>query len=89
MTEPEIVAEMARELQAKEPMGIVLAPPTVIQLTGIIQLAMRHPGLRRDRDVYAAAERFLGAVREYFADCPATLDVIRRGDDPAQDVERT
>jgi hypothetical protein len=81
----QIVAAMTRELRDKvdEPMEFVCHPVTVIQLTGLIQLALRHPEV--SAELRATAERFLSGVREYFADCPTVLDVVRRGDDPAED----
>jgi hypothetical protein len=82
-----IVRAMAREVAAKveeSPMELVLRPETVIQLTGLVQLALRHPGV--SPTLRATAGRFLTGVREYFADCPTVLDVIRRGDDPGEDL---
>jgi hypothetical protein len=84
--EAQTVEQMIRELDAlRVPMECVLTPFTVIQLAGIVQLALRHPGMSGPHR--NTAERFLVAVREYFAACPTTLDVLRRGDDPAEDYE--
>ena len=77
---------MVEELTLKKldrPMDIGFQPLTVFQLTGLVQLALRHPHV--SPEPRATAGRFLAAVREYFADCPAVLDVVRRGDDPAED----
>lgn len=83
----QIVREMAREITGKsEPMEVVLRPMTAMQLAGLLQLACRHPGV--SAEARATACVFVEAVREYFADCPLVLDVLRRGDDPAQDVGR-
>jgi hypothetical protein len=83
----QITQQLVTELNAKqEPMELVLQPGTVFQLTALVQLACRHPhvsGAMRE-----IADRVLAAVREYFADCPTVLDVVRRGDDPRQDVTR-
>ena len=81
-----LVGGMAVELQCKAPtpMELVCQPITVFQLTGLLQLALRHPGVTPE--LRETGTRFLAAVREYFADCPAVLDVVRRGDDPAEDL---
>jgi hypothetical protein len=81
----QIARTMADEIRrkAKSPMELVCHPVTVFQLTGLIQLALRHPGVTPD--LRATAERFLVGVREYFHDCPTVLDTVRRGDDPAED----
>jgi hypothetical protein len=82
----EIAEAMAREITQKtnDPMEIVAQPMTVFQLTGLLQLALRHPGV--SSELRETAARFLGAAREYFADCPTILDVIRRGDNPREDI---
>lgn len=80
------VAAMALEVQRKvtAPMEIIFHPMTLFQLTGLVQLALRHQDV--SPELRATAERFLISVRQYFADAPTVLDVIRRGDDPAQDI---
>jgi hypothetical protein len=82
--EDTLVAAMALELERKAPMEIVCQPLTVVQLTGLLQLALRHPTM--PPDARAAGERFLAGVRAYFSDCPTVLDIVRRGDDPAEDL---
>lgn len=77
-------AEVQRKSTVAEPMGIVCQPLTVLQLAGALQLARRHPQFPSSHT--AAVERFLFAARQYFADCPAVLEVLRRGDDPAYDA---
>jgi len=85
--EDQVVSRLATELDAKnEPMELVLQPGTVFQLTALVQLACRHPHVSNAMRV--TAERLLAAVREYFTDCPTVLEVVRRGDDPRQDVSR-
>jgi hypothetical protein len=81
------VNAMADELllKADTTMDVSFSPLTVMQLTGLVQLALRHPGVSATLRFTAA--RFLSAAREYFADCPETLAVIQLGDDPANDVE--
>jgi len=85
LTDDAIIAAMTDELRRKEehPMELWLRPITVMQLTGLLQLALRHPEVGDENR--ATAERFLNGARQFFADCPAVLDVIRRGDDPSQD----
>jgi predicted nucleic acid-binding Zn-ribbon protein len=77
--------DLAQEIFSKlaQPMEITFNPVTVFQLTGLLQLALRHPELTPE--LRATGARFVGAVCEYFADCPTILDTIRRGDDPAED----
>lgn len=84
-TDDQIAETLAKEIDAKEydRMEVLYAPLTVFQLTALIQLALRHPGVTPE--VRAAADRFLSAAREYFADSPTVMDVIRRGDDPSED----
>jgi hypothetical protein len=85
--EAAIATLMATELLGKtETMDVSFRPLTVFQLTAMIQLALRHP--RLSPELRKTAEALLAAVREYFADCPTVLDVVRRGDDPAEDVSR-
>lgn len=83
--DPERLAErLAVELLQLPPMEIAYRPDTVFALVALIQLALRHPGVTGSpRD---AGTRFLAAAREYFADAPAVLEAIRRGDDPAEDL---
>jgi hypothetical protein len=80
--------DLALEVATKEPMQLTVQAVTVLQLTGLIQLALRHPHLASPDGsrLRQTAETFLAGVRAYFADCPATLDVVARGDDPGQDT---
>ena len=63
-----------------------MQPASVFQLTALVQLACRHPAVTGP--MRETADRFLAGVREYFADCPAVLDVVRRGDDPSESPTR-
>ena len=84
MDEAEIVAAMVAEIQQHEhPMTLVLRPQSVIQLVGLLQLALRHPGVSDDNR--RMARMLIEHARGYFTGCPAILDVIRRGDDPRED----
>jgi hypothetical protein len=83
-TDEQIVRTMAREIQHKPTfMELALQPQSALQLAGVVQLALRHPQLQGVNRL--AGERFLVGVRDYFADCPTVLEVLRRGDDPAED----
>jgi hypothetical protein len=80
-----LVAAMATELATREaPLEFVLRPLVALQLAGLLQLALRHPGTSHS-DAGRIAVTFIEHVRAYFADAPATLEVLRRGDDPAYD----
>jgi hypothetical protein len=83
----QILAAIVRELEAKasDQFEIVLQPTTALHLAGLIQLALRHPAARQRASHLATGGAFLAGVRAYFADCPAVLEVLRRGDDPAED----
>jgi hypothetical protein len=76
---------MAAELRSlEERMEVHFAPLTAIYLVGLVQLALRHPGVSSEGA--AVARAFLDGAREYFAECPTVLEIIDRGDDPAHDV---
>lgn len=87
MTDDALIADfLASEIWTKDaPMELVLRPITLFQLIGALQLARRHPNFAAHEEVATAVERFISAAREYFADCPTVLDVMDRGDDPAED----
>jgi|SRR5215831_18886509 len=79
-----LLLEVASELAARDQMmQLTLRPVSVFELAALIQLALRHPGV--SDSVRKAGETFLIGARAYFAACPAVLEVIRRGDDPAHD----
>lgn len=80
-----LLQQMAREIAALEaaPMEIVLRPQTAIALAGLVQLALRHEGTAGD--IQAIGHLFVDSVREYFADAPAVLEVLHKGDDPTED----
>jgi hypothetical protein len=85
MNEAEIVAALFDEITSKTlPMELLLSALSVLQLAGVIQLALRHPDL--DGGPRDTAERFLAAVRTYFGDSPTALEVLRRGDLPEFDM---
>lgn len=82
----DLLRGVARELRTHPPMNVVWRPESVLQFVGLIQLALRHPQIREHDALCDTADRFLAAVREYFAECPMTLELIRRGDDPSHDL---
>jgi hypothetical protein len=80
--EARLIKAMAAELERLELKGameLVLRPASVLQMTALVQLACRHPGVTPA--IRETADRFLVGVRDYFADCPAVLDVVRRGEE--------
>jgi hypothetical protein len=79
-----LVSDAAIEVRhLAAPMQVTLRPETVIQITGLLQLALRHPALDPVHD--RVARHFIDGARAYFADCPAVLDLIERGFDPGED----
>jgi hypothetical protein len=83
----QLLAAMTAEIAAREePITLVLRPLSALHLAGLIQLAMRHPGTHTSEAHDWIARMFLEHVRAYFADAPAVLEVLRRGDDPTQDT---
>lgn len=83
-TDDELFATMAVELRERRAFTLVLRPLVALQLAGLLQLVRRHPELSDDNDRTAAD--VIEHVRQYFADAPSTLEVLRRGDDPDHDV---
>jgi uncharacterized protein YggL (DUF469 family) len=77
------VARMVTEIANRRPLELVLSGSAAIQLAGLLQLAQRHPKL--DTNNRRTATMIVEQIRAYFADAPATLDAMRRGDDPAND----
>jgi len=83
MTDDEMLARMVEEVANRDPFHLVLNATATVQLAGLLQLVLRHPKL--DANNRGTAVMVVEQVRAYFADAPATLDVMRRGDDPRQD----
>lgn len=81
-----MTGEIMALMEAEEPMVVALQPLSAVQLAGLVQLALRHAGVTEQ--LRGIATTFVDSVREYFEDCPATLEVLARGDDPTQDVPR-
>lgn len=77
---------MARELAEAGPVTITIPPAEVLHVAGMLQLAGRHPGVSAEGR--KAIADFLELLRAELADCPATLELLRRGDDPREDRRR-
>jgi hypothetical protein len=85
--DPDLLAAMVAELETREePITLVLRPLSALHLAGLLQLALRHPGTSSSEAHYVIAKTFIEHVRGYFAVAPAVLEVLRRGDDPANDA---
>jgi hypothetical protein len=88
--DPETVFKLTQEMVGKMDrahfMELVMKPDSAFHLVGLLQLALRHPDLPPVSRLLA--HTFIDGAREYFADCPTILDVIRRGDDPGEDRRR-
>lgn len=78
MTDDELLADVVIELMDKGPLELHLRAQSVLHLCGLLQLALRHPALSQASQ--PPARLFLEHARGFFADCPATLEVLRRGD---------
>lgn len=86
MNEDDVHQAFACEIQGKnELFEIAFKPITLVQFAGLLQLAMRHQHVPEShREVF---EQFMGMVRAYFDDCPTTLGILERGDNPDFDVD--
>jgi hypothetical protein len=83
MTDQQLAERLAAELATHPPIEVVLTATGGLHLAGMLQLVLRHPhiaGSTRD-----TAIAIIEQLRVYFADAPATSEVLRRGDDPGQD----
>lgn len=87
----QLLAKMTAELQRleREPdVHLVIARPELFCLIAAVQLALRHPRYTGpSRDVTDQAVRRIATFA--FANCPACLELIRRGFDPHFDVPST
>lgn len=84
LTDEQLISLMAHELNALTvPAIMVLQPGDLFRIVGLLQLASRHPQL--DRSNRETIRDIITTAREYFAECPTVLDVIRRGGNPRED----
>jgi hypothetical protein len=74
---------IANEMRRLAPCEIGFKPDSMLRLVGLLQLTLRHPNIGKSHREFV--QSFIAHARAYFADCPAVLDVIRRGDDPRND----
>lgn len=78
----DLLARVADEIGTKHERGHVLAltlrPSTAFDLAGLIQLALRHPGLGVRLQQQGA--QLVGAVRTFYGDSPGVLAVLAAGD---------
>jgi hypothetical protein len=80
--------DLAVEMTTAPPLEVVFKAMTLFEITALIQLALRHPGLSgRTRDL---GTWFVAIAAAHFetADCPAIRQVILAGDNPAYDRGR-
>jgi hypothetical protein len=75
--DPALVAKMAAEIGATGPLHIAISSLALIQLAGVVQMALRHPKL--DPRTAGTCQWFLEHVRAHFDECPGVLDVLHRG----------
>jgi hypothetical protein len=71
--------------------GVFELPPLVaVQVAGMLQLALRHPGAAAS-DAAASGRLFVEAIKTWFREngCLAVVEVLERGDNPEYDVART
>jgi hypothetical protein len=84
--EAAILARVTEELshyEAEGPALLSMSAFALFELAGMLQLVARHPKISpRQRE---AIELFLDNTREFFAQAPAVLEILERGDDPGQD----
>ena len=81
--EAALLARVAGELEIiRAPLALDLHPSNVLQLAGLIQLALRHPSVTDT--LRGTADRFLTHARDYFAEAPAVLELLARGDQPRE-----
>jgi hypothetical protein len=90
MNEGELGPRIGEEIMDLHQRGaaveLSLTPVAAFTLMGYLQLAMRHPGAQ-ERASKGVILAIMGHIRRFFAGSPAVLEVIRRGDDPAHDVD--
>ena len=76
-------AVLAAELATHPPVEVVLTATGALHLAGLLQLVLRHPYISGSSHDTAIA--IIEQIRVYLADCPTTLFVLTKGDDPRND----
>lgn len=85
MNEDKLMKQFIAELEGQvAPFQIAFRSGTLVQLAGLLQLAMRHPHVPESNRKFV--DDLMVSVRDYFKDCPATLDILDRGDNPDFDI---
>lgn len=69
-----LAIKLAVELGRSSAMDITLRPESALIIAGLLALALRHPHVPDSSR--EPGTRFLGYVREHFADCPTILEVL-------------
>jgi hypothetical protein len=78
-----LVTATAAELIRAPTFEVHFEAQSALQLVGLTQLCLRHPRLPvSSREL---AERIILAARMHFSGFPAILEMIERGNDPAED----
>jgi len=86
MDDDTLILTAAHEMGVRDAtLEMVLQPPSAFQLAALIQLALRHPNIAARAGSQRTGVMFLEHVRAYFADAPAILEMLRRGDDDRLD----
>lgn len=83
LDEDALIGQMAREVAALSVDGaemvLAIAPAKLLEIAGLVQLARRHPDLSPASA--ATGANFLEGVRAGFANAPAVLEMLARGDE--------
>ena len=77
---PDRFALVLDELDANAgPLELVLRPTTALALAGLVHAGLQHPQLK-DAAVAPFGDAFIRAVRVFFKDSPAVLELLDEGD---------
>lgn len=84
LDDAQVTALLGAELdRLRAPAILALPPADAFQLVALLQLIARHPQL--SDHLRGTADAIVLELWTYFAECPTVLDIIQRGDDPAED----
>lgn len=87
-----LIKAAAEELRVIEARGhrldVAFEPGTVLNIVGMLQLALRHPGASSliSPTSAQAARAFIDAARQFFTPYPALTWIVEAGDKPEHDV---
>ena len=84
MTDEQLLQASTEEIKKLHDSGagvrVEMSPVEAFQILGLLQLALRHPGVQNDRDsVREAGIRIAKQIEDKFAKYPATAEAMRRG----------